>query len=357
MTLDVGARQGRRASSPARAARPALPSARKRALDGKDADEFVLALEEVSRGIQDPVAKLRYIRSSLARYQQADRCVRAVPFASLRHLLYRLLSLDGIRHLLTANPMGAAVPVDLGTRRRVRAAGLLAVAAVLLLAVGLVGAGFRLTRASAQAAAPLPPAPPQPAVAEAFAALPEGVAPASVWLVEKGDASEQYSNGLRIDTTYAVRGRAAALPDLRRRPAACRARCYDKPVGHPLPHLGERHLAARRGLQREAARLAARASCATCKRNLRLPLPDRPLRARVPRGGRGVARRTTPGSRSGAASDAVYLNLNNAFLGICFETRWEGGRALPITARPARGGAEPHRLPAPALRDRRRTCA
>jgi len=28
----------------------------------------------------------------------------------------------------------------------------------------------------------------------------------------------------------------------------------------------------------------------------------------------------------------VYLNLNNAFIGVCFETRWEGGRALPITA-------------------------
>jgi hypothetical protein len=28
----------------------------------------------------------------------------------------------------------------------------------------------------------------------------------------------------------------------------------------------------------------------------------------------------------------VYLSLNHAFLGICFETRWEGGRAMPITA-------------------------
>jgi hypothetical protein len=27
----------------------------------------------------------------------------------------------------------------------------------------------------------------------------------------------------------------------------------------------------------------------------------------------------------------VYLNLNHAFLGVSFETRWEGGRALPIT--------------------------
>jgi hypothetical protein len=29
--------------------------------------------------------------------------------------------------------------------------------------------------------------------------------------------------------------------------------------------------------------------------------------------------------------DLIFLSLNNAFLGTCFETRWEGGRALPIT--------------------------
>ena len=32
-----------------------------------------------------------------------------------------------------------------------------------------------------------------------------------------------------------------------------------------------------------------------------------------------------------AGGDRVYLNLNHAFLGVSFETRWEGGRALPIT--------------------------
>jgi hypothetical protein len=32
-----------------------------------------------------------------------------------------------------------------------------------------------------------------------------------------------------------------------------------------------------------------------------------------------------------AHGDDVYLNLNHAFLGVSFETRWEGGRALPIT--------------------------
>jgi hypothetical protein len=32
-----------------------------------------------------------------------------------------------------------------------------------------------------------------------------------------------------------------------------------------------------------------------------------------------------------SSNGRYYLSLNNAFLGVCFETRWEGGVALPIT--------------------------
>ena len=32
-----------------------------------------------------------------------------------------------------------------------------------------------------------------------------------------------------------------------------------------------------------------------------------------------------------ARNDEVYLDLNSAFLGVSFESRWEGGRTLPIT--------------------------
>jgi len=32
-----------------------------------------------------------------------------------------------------------------------------------------------------------------------------------------------------------------------------------------------------------------------------------------------------------ARNEDVYLDLNSAFLGVSFETRWEGGRTLPIT--------------------------
>ena len=69
-------------------------------------EEFLHALESVSRGIRDPVAKLRFIRNSLARYRSLDRFVRAVPIAPVRRVFYRWLSLEGLRHLLDTGARG-----------------------------------------------------------------------------------------------------------------------------------------------------------------------------------------------------------------------------------------------------------
>src|SRR6185503_17206400 len=45
-----------------------------------------------------------------------------------------------------------------------------------------------------------------PPVAEPLTPLPKAVRPSKVWVVETGEGWEQYSNGLRIDTTYSVAG-------------------------------------------------------------------------------------------------------------------------------------------------------
>jgi len=324
MTLGVGARERRRVPSAARSARPAPPPPKRT----RNPNEFVLALEEVSRGIQDPVAKLRYIRSSLARYQQADRCLKAVPFAGLRHLLYRLLSLEGLRHLLTSNPMGAPVPVDLGTRRRVRSAGLAAVAAVLVLGVGLVLAGFRFTRATAKVEI-TPPPPPRPEVAESLAALPAGVTPPSVWLVEKTTGSEQYSNGLRIDTAFSTLGerRRYRIFEAGR---GMSSGTFDKPAGI-LFHTSESDIWPLDEAHNEKLRDSSHNLLRYLKRNLVYHyMVDR--FGRVFRVVEEEAKANHAGQSVWNRGSEVYLNLNHAFLGICFETRWEGGHALPITA-------------------------
>src|ERR1700687_5397037 len=81
-----------------------------------DPAEFLRVLESVSRGIRDPVAKLRFIRTSLSRYETVDRVVRRVPWSPVRLALYRWLSLEGLRHLLDTSSLGGPARIDVGTR-------------------------------------------------------------------------------------------------------------------------------------------------------------------------------------------------------------------------------------------------
>jgi hypothetical protein len=192
----------------------------------------VQRLETRSREIQDPVAKLKYIRSSLARYQAIDTAVgHVIPWTPARRGLYWLFSLKGLRQFLAMTPMGAQDEAEerrrsaLVLRRGV--AGGLAVALLL----GLAGAAYRITRRTGDPDAPviaggraLPP------VAEELPALPQGVAPAAVWLVEKGQGWEQYSNGLRIDTTFTVAGETRRYRVFME-DGTLLENIYDKPVG------------------------------------------------------------------------------------------------------------------------------
>src|SRR6185436_20177020 len=178
-------------------------------------EEFLHALESVSRGIRDPVAKLRFIRTTLPRYQALDRMVRAVPGAPVRRVLYRWLSLEGLRHLIDSRALGAnASGVNVATRVSFAFGRAAVIGLGLILGVSAGVAAYRHMRPPA---APLMAAPRHVAAPPAVATLPDpassvaeqraaaslttaGVAPAAIWLVEKGPQWELYSNGLRIDT-------------------------------------------------------------------------------------------------------------------------------------------------------------
>src|SRR5687768_15354142 len=92
-------------------------AARAPARDGDGSGELERAIGSVSRGITDPVAKLRYIRRSLADYQSADRHVRAVPSPLLRRVLYGLLSFVGLRHAVDMRSFGYAPAVESASGR------------------------------------------------------------------------------------------------------------------------------------------------------------------------------------------------------------------------------------------------
>ena len=169
---------------------------------------------------------------------------------------------------------------------------------------------------------------PLAAAAETLPVLPQAVQADGVWLVEKGAGWEQYSNGLRVDTTYesvgdARRYRVFKMPEGTMGPE------QTQPVGI-LFHTSESDMWPLDESNNEQLRVSSQRLLQYIKRH-------RCYHYVIDRFGR-VFRVMEDGSKANHAGfsiwtrgDEAYLNLNNAFLGICFETRWEGGQALPIT--------------------------
>jgi hypothetical protein len=292
--------------------------------------EFVQALEAVSKGIRNPVAKLKFIRISLARYQRRSRWVEAIPSEPVRRRLYHWFGLEELRYLLRANTLGAAVPLDRQTRMslvvsRMAHAGL---ALAALSGLTLVAAGvyqlWRSAPAPAVAAAPMKaelPAPTEPTPSA-------GVAPTGIWLVEQGPEFEQYSNGLRIETGFTTTHEPRQFRTLTE-DGLLEAGTHDKPVGI-LFHTSESDIWPLEESYNESLRDSSR-------RLLRYVQRKKLYHYLIDRFGRAY-RVVDEGSKANHAGHSVwsngghvYMNLNHAFLGVSFETRWEGGKALPIT--------------------------
>jgi hypothetical protein len=155
-----------------------------------------------------------------------------------------------------------------------------------------------------------------------------GVAPAAIWLVEKGPQWELYSNGLRIDTALTVRGtpRAFRVFDVE---GNLDAHVYKAPVGL-LFHTSESDVWPLEAAYNENLR-------GTSQGLLRYVQKNRLYHYVIDRFGR-VYRIVAEDSKANHAGNSVwagagrvYLNLNHAFLGVSFESGWVGGKALPIT--------------------------
>lgn len=306
-----------------------------------DRDEFLAALETVSAGVRDPVAKLHFIRTSLSRFEALDRAVRTVPWGPARHLLYRWLSLEGLRHLLDTRSLGTSPPrVDVATRVSLvfGRAAVVGLGLILGLSAGL--GVYRYTRPPAaplmaaprRVMAPLPAAGelalPAPAAGVSSSLAPVGLAPAAVWLVEKGPQWELYSNGLRIDTGLAVKGTPRAF-HVFDEDGTLDPRVQTAPVGL-LFHTSESDVWPLEAAYNENLR-------GTSQGLLHYVQKNRLYHYVIDRFGR-VYRIVSEESKANHAGNSVwanagkvYLNLNHEFLGVSFETRWEGSKALPIT--------------------------
>jgi hypothetical protein len=291
----------------------------------------IAALEARGRAIRDPVEKLRFLRRSLERIETLDERLQALPGAPLRWVAYRLTGVEEARPLFSTNPWGALdpprrrrQPLHRRARRAVNAAALLLVAAAGLALAAYPRARTPAAIPPAARATPLPP----PPVAPELDAPRGGPAPDRIWLVDSGPAYELYSNGLRIDTTWAVRGeprryRVFTLA------GGMGSQVYDRPVGI-VYHTSESDI----WPLEESFNEKLRDSSQNLLHYLRRHQVYHYLIDRFGRVYRVVEEKDKAnhaGMSVWQAGDRIYLNLNGPTLGISFETRWEGGRALPIT--------------------------
>lgn len=290
----------------------------------------IAALEAKGRTIRDPVEKLRFLRHSIERFETLDERLQVLPGAPLRWVAYQLTGVEETRPLFSKNPWGALdpprrqrPPLQRRARRTVNAAALLIVAAA-----GLALAGYPLRRPAPEAA-PMVRATPRPApTAETRLDPPRGGTPERIWLVDSGAAFELYSNGLRIDTTWAVRGeprryRVFTLT------GGMGQEVHDRPIGI-VYHTSESDIWPLEESFNEKLRDSSQDLLRYLRRNqVYHYLVDR--FGRVYRVVEEKDKANHAGMSVWAHGDRVYLNLNGPTIGVSFETRWEGGRALPIT--------------------------
>jgi hypothetical protein len=300
------------AESRGRPGRPKASPARK--------DAFVSALEEVSREIQDPAAKLRFLRDSLSRRESKRRAL-----APLRAALRRV---TGREPQVPLGPLGTAAPV---AESRPGQAVARSLAVVLVLGGVVFGTAMALrpprTVASSEPVNAAAPRARQP-VAEALPMLPAAVTPSAIWLVEKGKDWELFSNGLRVDTSHSVAGEPRRFKVFEKG-VGMRDEVYTKPVGIVF-HTSESDIWPLEASFNENLRDST-------QRLLRYLVRNRCYNYIIDRFGRvyRIVDEETKANHAGSSiwanGKTVYLNLNASFLGVSFETRWEGGRALPIT--------------------------
>jgi hypothetical protein len=302
---------------------------------GPRREEYLDAVESVSAGIHDPVAKLRYLRGSVARQEKQARAVARIPLSPLRRILFRWMSLEALAPVL-ASRWGVPQPVDASTRHAYQRRRLVAVLGAVTVCFVVAAATWQMSRASqggpvlaAVPAEPLAPARPSlAAVAEELPSLPAAVQPSRVWQVEKGDSFELYSNGLRIETAFETSGEKRSFRLFKEGVGLLPAE-HSEPVGL-LFHTSESDVwpldpSFNENLRDSSQRLLKYVS----RNKLYHYLIDR--FGRVWRMVDEQSKANHAGHSVWAEDGVVYMNLNHAFLGISFETRWEGGRALPIT--------------------------
>lgn len=318
-------------------------------------------LARITDDIEDPVVKLRYLQSVL--HQEGDKhdLVQLVPIPPARRAWYRLKGLKALDAVPDAQEaVGDRTRSARKTARRVvvgtTAAALLFVpflVAVIAWQVNkwssaepapMASSMGSSTEANATAVASVTESlvvqqalTPEPEaetpvtrypVAEPLAEEDLGIVPSLIWLADRGPGWELYSNGLRIETAYTVKGTPRDYR-VHSRDGKLLPMRHTHPIGI-LFHTSESDLWPLEPDYEKEVRKGSEALLRFVKREQAYNyLIDR--FGRVYRVVDDDSRANHAGHGVWARGNEVYLDLNSAFLGVSFESRWEGGRTLPIT--------------------------
>jgi len=318
-------------------------------------------LARITDDIDDPIVKLRYLQKALNDDESKSAVlVDLVPIAPARRAWYRLKGLQALDAVADADD--AVADRTLAARNTARrivvgttAAALLFVPVLVAMVAWQIGNWTSAEPetvgsmgSSTVANATIAPSPELPTltpsvttpdepeesslqqlpVAESLGAEDLGIVPSTVWLADRGVGWELYSNGLRIETAYSVKG---APRDYRvhSRSGQLLTPRYERPIGI-LFHTSESDLRPLEPGFEQEVRKGSEALLRFVKREQAYNyLIDR--FGRVYRVVDDDSRANHAGHGVWAHGDEVYLDLNSAFLGVSFESRWEGGRTLPIT--------------------------
>ncbi len=311
--------------------------------------EFGTELSRLTGDIEDPVLKLKYLRGAIDHGGEGP--VDLVPCAPVRRAWYRMRGLEMLHRIVRSDASASQIVVErvqMARRAARRSLGGVIAGALFLIPALFAGIVVNIggeqepvqiaeTKSASTAAAatsmpePIDEMAPAQVMAQVAESLPEeelGVVPTTIWMADRGPGWELYSNGLRVETSYTVAGKERSYV-VHHRDSGPQRGVHTKPVGI-IFHTSESDLwPLEEGYERELRRSSASLLKYLQRVQAYNYLIDR--FGRVYRVVEDETRANHAGRGIWARNEDVYLDLNSAFLGVSFESRWEGGRTLPIT--------------------------
>lgn len=291
--------------------------------------EFARAVEGLTSGIKDPVERLRFLRGSTKSVRQLEEQIPKVPKVA-RPLVYKYLGWRGLSLLKGES----AAPVRKAARSKIAA---LQIAVSILGGTLVLGASYGTMRLAASLGRQTPtvearslprPVPVLPGTTPFVEPEIQTQRPDSIWLVEKGRDHELYSNGLRIDTTQRVKGTKRSFT------------LIDEASGTVLPPENEPRGIVFHTTESDIQSLEPEnnASLLRSSKNLVNYIRRHEFyHYLIDRFGRVYqilnddSRANHAGHSVWASDGKVFMNLNHAFFGVSFESRFAPSGPLPIT--------------------------